>query len=135
MAAVDAAGRCIEPMDGAGLCIVPVDGMDFCIKPGDGVTLCVKPADGMGFCILPIDGSAPGGLEFDQRELPLEARGRAASKGRGSGHLPLAHIWSRNGCTGLGTVPATPPWPFGRFHGVRSTKPGFAPPPGALPAS
>jgi hypothetical protein len=123
------------PAGSMGLCIVPVESLGLCIVPVESLGLCIVPVDSVGLCIRPGDGTRPGGLEFDQRELPVEARGAAALKGRGSGHLPLAHIWSRNVCTGLGTVPVPAPWVLGRFHGVGSMKPGFASPPGALPAS
>lgn len=148
-----AAGLCVMPVDGMGLYIMPVDGvslgvmlvdgMGLCIMLVDAVGLCtmpvgavglsIVPVDGVGLCVLSRDGPWPGGTEFDQRELPLEVWGTAALKGSGSGHRPFAHIWSRNGCTGLGTGPAPAPEVFGRFHGAGSTGPGFTSPPGVLP--
>src|SRR5262245_40558970 len=77
---------------------------------------------------LPACGGTAG---VSQRELAPS--GAALLNGIGSGQRPLAHIWSSNGCTGLGTGPteALPP-PFGRFHGVGSVN-GLPPPPGVLP--
>jgi hypothetical protein len=144
---VDSVGLCVVLVDGMGLCIMPVDGVGVCVcvmlvdavglcpMPVDAVGLSIVPVDGVGLCVLSRDRPCPGGTEFDQRELPLEDWGTAALKGRGSGHLPFAHIWSRNGCTGLGTGPAPAPEVFSRFHGVGSTGPGFTGPPGVLPGS